>query len=124
MFTFGAKIRFIPEAYTPSQSVSPDRALVSHVTACILNAGDRDAQIAVTLYFEDRDPVGPHARAVSDCRTRHLRSNDLSDPWSVPRDTSYASVIEPFEPSIVQHTCLDSRRTHIAWLSRMAWTSV
>ena len=31
----------IPEGYIPSQSVSQDRALLSHETACILNAGDR-----------------------------------------------------------------------------------
>ena len=33
----------IPEGYIPSESRFSDRALVSHETACILNAGDRDA---------------------------------------------------------------------------------
>ena len=37
----------IAEGYIPSQSSFSDRALISHETACILNAGDRDAHIAI-----------------------------------------------------------------------------
>src|SRR4029453_11618248 len=32
----------IAEGYIPSESCSAERALVSHETACILNAGDQD----------------------------------------------------------------------------------
>lgn len=124
MPSLGAKVWVIPEGYMPSKSVSTDPALVSHETACILNAGDRDAQITVTLYFEDRDPLGPYRVAVSARRTRHLRFNDLNDPCPVPRDTSYASVIESSEPIVVQYTRLDSRDPHVALLSTIAWTPV
>jgi hypothetical protein len=35
----------IAEGYIPSESAFSDRPLISHETACILNAGDRDAKI-------------------------------------------------------------------------------
>ncbi|MEJ2434075.1 MAG: sensory rhodopsin transducer [Pseudolabrys sp.] len=107
----------IAEGYIPSGSVSQDHALVSHEAVCLLNAGDKDADIAITLFFTDRDPVGPYRVKLGARRTLHLRFNDLTDPAPVPRDTSYASVIESNVPIVVQHTRLDSRHPNIALLS-------
>ena len=111
----------IPEGYIPSASVSSERALVSHETACILNAGDRDAHIALTIFFANRDPVGPYTIVVPARRTLHVRFNDLTDPQPIPRDTDYASVFESDVPIVVQHTRLDSRRAEIALLSTVAY---
>jgi hypothetical protein len=96
--------------------------LISHETACILNAGDRDAQVAITIFFGDREPVGPYRVTVGARRTLHLRFNDLADPQPVPLDTDYASVFESDVPIIVQHTRLDSRRAELALLSTMAYS--
>jgi hypothetical protein len=111
----------IAEGYIPSESKFTDRALASHETACILNAGDRDAKVAITIYFADREPVGPYRISVAARRTMHLRFNDLTDPQPVPRDTDYASVFESDVPIVVQHTRLDSRRAELALLSTVAY---
>jgi hypothetical protein len=34
------------------------RALESHETACLLNAGETDAHVAITVFFADREPAG------------------------------------------------------------------
>ena len=119
----GRKTWAIAEGYIPSGSVSQDHALVSHEAACILNAGHADAHIAITLFFGDRDPVGPYSITVPARRTLHLRFNDLNDPAPVPRDTSYSSLIEADVPIVVQHTRLDSRNPAIALLSTIAFAS-
>jgi hypothetical protein len=75
----------------------------------------------VTLFFQDREPVGPYRLTVAARRTLHLRFNDLEDPQPVPRDTDYASVFESDVPIVVQHTRLDSRKAEIALLSTMAY---
>jgi hypothetical protein len=105
----------------PSESSFSHRALVSHETACILNAGDRDAHVTITIFFADRDPVGPYRLTVAARRTLHLRFNDLDDPASIPRDTDYASVFESDVPIILQHTRLDSRHAEVSLLSTMAY---
>ena len=51
MELIGRKRWAIAEGYFPSQSSFSDRALISHETACILNAGDRDAHINITDLF-------------------------------------------------------------------------
>jgi hypothetical protein len=111
----------IAEGYIPSESHFSDRALISHETACILNAGERDAHISITLFFANKEPVGPYRVTVPARRTLHLRFNDLTDPQPVPRDTDYASVFESDVPIILQHTRMDSRRAEIALLSTMAY---
>jgi hypothetical protein len=121
MDAIGRRRWAIPEGYIPSESSYADRALLSHETACILNASDRDAKVVITIYFADREPVGPYRVTVAARRTLHLRFNDLKDPMPVPRDTDYASVFESDMPIIVQHTRLDSRRAELALLSTVAY---
>jgi hypothetical protein len=122
MEAIGKRRWAIPEGYIPSESAFSDRALISHETACVLNAGDRDAKVTITIFFADREPVGPYRVTVGARRTLHLRFNDLVDPQPVPLDTDYASVFESDVPVIVQHTRLDSRRAELALLSTMAYS--
>jgi len=121
MNVIGRKRWAIPEGYIPSESSFSDRALISHETACILNANDHDAHVALTIFFADREAVGPYRIEVPARRTLHLRFNDLNDPQPIPRDTDYASVFESDVPIIVQHTRLDSRRAEVALLSTVAY---
>jgi hypothetical protein len=123
MEALGRRRWAIAEGYIPSESSYADRALTSHETACILNTTDRDAHVVITIFFADREPVGPYRLVVRARRTRHLRFNDLDDPLPIPRDTDYASVIESDVPIVVQHTRLDSRRAEIALLSTMAYAA-
>jgi hypothetical protein len=117
----GRKHWAIAEGYIPSQSSFSDPTLVSHETACILNAGDKAAHVRITIYFADREPVGPYRVTVSPRRTLHLRFNDLTDPAPIPRDTAYSSVFESDLPIIVQHTRLDSRHAEVSLLSTIAY---
>ncbi len=121
MESIGRKRWAIAEGYIPGGSTGQGRRFESHETACILNTGERDAHIELTLFFADRDPVGPYRVTVPARRTLHLRFNDLTDPEPVPVDTDYASVIESDEPVVVQHTRLDSRQAALALLSTVAF---
>lgn len=117
----GRKRWAIAEGHIPSQSSFADEALISHEAACILNAGDQPAHVSITLFFADREPVGPYRVTIAPRRTLHLRFNDLKEPATVPRDTDFSSVIEADVPIIVQHTRLDSRHAEISLLSTIAY---
>jgi hypothetical protein len=121
MEAIGRRRWAIAEGNIASESSYSDRELLSHETACILNAGDRDAHVAITIFFADRELVGPYRVTVAARRTLHLRFNDLDDPQPIPRATDYASVLESDVPIILQHTRLDSRRAEVALLSTVAY---
>lgn len=111
----------IADGYLPTWSHGPAPEMVSHEAFCVLNASDRDAHLAVTLYFSDAEPVGPYKLTVPARRTRHVRFNDLSDPAPIPAGTDYAALIEADVPIVVQHTRLDSRQAENALLSTVAF---
>jgi hypothetical protein len=121
MDALGRKRWAIAEGWIPSQSSFCDPALVSHETACILNAGDLPAHVRITIFFEDREPAGPYRVTIEPRRTLHLRFNDLKEPEAIPRDTAYSSVFESDVPIIVQHTRLDSRHAEVSLLSTTAY---
>jgi hypothetical protein len=123
MEAIGKRRWAIAEGYIPGDSTDPGSggALVSHETACILNAGETPAQISITLFFKEREPAGPYRVTVPAGRTLHLRFNELREPEPVPRDTDYASVIASDVPVVVQHTRLDSRQAALALLSTIAY---
>jgi hypothetical protein len=121
MEPIGRKRWAIAEGYIPSKSTGPAPAMTSHETVCILNAGDQEAHVQITVFFSDRDPAGPYQLEVPPRRTLHMRFNHLKDPEPIPLDTDYASLIESDVPVVVQHTRLDSRQSENALLSTIAY---
>jgi hypothetical protein len=119
--TIGRTKWAIAEGYIPSYSNGPEPEFLSHETACLLNTSDKPAEVRITIYFSDRDPVGPYIVNVPPRRTRHVRFNDLSDPAPIPRGTDYASIITSNVPIVVQHTRLDSRQAENALITTIAF---
>lgn len=117
----GHKRWAIAEGYIPGWSHGPEPEMTSHESVSILNTSDQDAHVEITIFFSDREPVGPYKATVPARRTKHVRFNDLQDPEPIPRGMEYASVIESDRPVVVQHTRLDSRQAENALLSTIAF---
>lgn len=121
--SIGRKRWAIAEGYIPGWSHGPEPEMKSHETACLLNAGERDAQVRITVFFGDREPAGPYRVTVPARRTLHLRFDELKEPEPIPVATPYASVIESDLPIVVQHTRLDTRQAELALLSTVAYAA-
>ncbi len=122
MKALGKKTWVIAEGYIPKYGTGKEPEFTSHETACILNTSNEDAEVELTIFFSDKDPVGPYKVTVEAQRTKHLRFNDLKDPAPVPLGTDYACVIESSVPVVVQHTRLDSRQAENALLTTIAYS--
>ena len=49
----GSYVWLVPDCYYPS--ISSPGHYISHEAICVLNTGNQDASLTLTLYFEDRD---------------------------------------------------------------------
>ncbi len=98
----GSRIWAIPGGHIPLKSSGHEPECTSYDMLCILNAADEDAKIKFTLYYSDKDPVGPYSIVVGSRRVRHIRINDLIDPEAVPLDTDYGIVVESSVPIVLQ----------------------
>ena len=118
----GQRVWAIPEGCIPGAGTGPE-SMASHGTACLLNTGDQDAHVEITLFFPDREPAGPYRVTVPARRTLHQRFNELEGDGSVPVGSDYASVLVSDVPIVVQHTRLDSRQPANALLSTVAYAA-
>lgn len=121
--TIGRKRWAIAEGYIPTWSTGPGPELESHETLCLLNAAEQAARVTFTLFFADREPVGPYRLEVPARRTRHVRLDALADPAPVPRGEDFAVVVESDVPIVVQHTRLDSRQAANALMTTIAFAA-
>ena len=117
----GSTCWVIADGWIPPTSTGPAPEMISHDTACILNAADRDATVTIELFFADREPAGPYRLHVPARRALHQRFNDLVDPEPVPVGTDFSCVVRSDIPIVVQQTRLDSRQAANALMSTIAY---
>lgn len=117
----GCKRWAIADGYIPGWSNGREPEMVSHGTLSMLNATEFDAYIRITVFYADRDPVGPYPVVVPARRTKHVRMDKLREPEPIPTGTDYAAVIESDVPIVVQHTRLDSRQAENGLITTIAF---
>ncbi len=106
----GSKLWAIPAGRIPPHSTGHEPEFTSRDELCLLNATGEEANVEITIFYEDRDPVGPYPLSVGAHRVRHVRFNDFIDPEAVPMAADYAALVESDVPIVAQHIHLDSRR--------------
>jgi hypothetical protein len=89
-----------------------------HETLFLLNAGDDPAHVALSIYFSDRDPVGPFRYTVEPRRTVQVT---LAEIDAIPRDLDFASLIESDAPIVVLATRRRTAEPDSAPLTQIAF---
>lgn len=77
-------------------------------TVSFLNVSQEEAHVQITVYYGNRDPVGPYRLTVPAERLTRVRFECLEDPEPIPRATAYATTIDSDVPIVVQHAGLFS----------------
>ena len=97
--------------------------LVSHEAVCVLNLSGKDANINITLYFENDEPMrGIHAVCKHE-RTNHIRLDKVvtDDGRKIPKNTPYAVLVESDQPVVVQASRLDVSQPEYALMTTIAY---
>ncbi len=121
MDQLGRRMWAVPGGHIPLRSTGREPEYNSHERICILNAGQEEADVRLTLFYADRDPIGPYPLKVKPRRVRQIRLNDLIDPQAMPLDTDYACVLESSVPVIVQFIRMDTSQAENALFGTMAF---
>ncbi|WP_419891004.1 sensory rhodopsin transducer [Paenibacillus xylanexedens] len=109
----------IPDGYIPPESSG---TLESHESICVLNTGTTDAELNITIYFEDREPLEDIVVEVPARRTKHIRTASLrSGEQSIPSGVPYAITVSSNIPVIIQYSRLDTTQPELALMSVMAY---
>lgn len=115
----GATQWVIPDGYIPPVSSGE---LLSHESICVLNCNTADANLMVTVYFEDRPPLENIPVVVKGKRTNHIRTSSLQkDSEYIPVGVPYALEVESDIAVIVQYSRLDATQPELALMSTIAY---
>ena len=107
--SIGQTLWAIPGGHIPLEGTGREPEFSSYDKLNVLNAGDTDAQLELTIYHHGREPVGPYTFKVAARRCRQVRVNDLIEPEAVPLDEDYSLVIRCDVSVVVQFTRQDTR---------------
>ncbi len=111
----------IPDGYYPE--IDRGGVYVSHEAVCVLNTGDKDANIDITLYFEDRDPIKGFSALCKAERTNHIRMDKIisESGLRVPRGVPYAMMVVSDVPVVVQYSRLDTSQVEMSFMGLIAY---
>jgi len=99
---FGKKVWAFAAGHIPLLSTGREPTFTSHDKVAVLNATSNDAEIRISIYYEQQDPVEDHEICVPARRMRKIRFNDLIDPLPVPLDKPFAFVLKSNVEVVVQ----------------------
>ena len=111
---------FIPDAFYP---VTDNGEYVSHEAVCVLNTGNTDAEINITLYFENKDPIEGFKAICPARRTNHIRMDKIisENGEKVPRGVPYAMLVRSNTPVVVQYSRLDTTQAEMSFMGLIAY---
>ncbi len=116
----GKKCWLIPDCELPPEG---EGALKGHESVIIVNDSDKDAEIAVRIFYVDRDPCDDVKWTVKAGRVRCFRMNSLEDMCGVaiPRETQYAMKLVSDQPVVVQYGRPDNRQTNLSYYTTLGY---
>ena len=111
----------LPDLYWPAADNGCD--YVSHEAICVLNTSGLTADIRLTLFYEDREPINISGLSCPPMRTNHIRMDKLRDSRGnpLPRGVGYSAVLCATAPVIVQYTRVDTTQPALALMTTMAY---
>ncbi len=117
---YGKKSWLIPDCFLHSVSLNEQ---VSHEAVCVLNTTDKDAEIKLTLFFEDRDKIDDFYAECKAGRTHHVRLDKIvsKSGKTIERDVPYAILVESNVNIVVQYSRLDTSAVEMALMTTIAY---
>jgi hypothetical protein len=96
--------------------------LISHESICIVNCNEAEANIVITIYFEDREPLNLESVMVPGQRSKHLRTSLLENKGeAIPVGVSYAMEVSSDMPIVVQYSRQDTTQAQNTLMTSMAF---
>ncbi len=111
--SLGKKVWAFAAGHIPLLSTGKEPAFTSHDKVAVLNTATIDAEIRISIYYEQEGSVDDHEICVPARRLRKIRFNDLINPLPVPLDKPFAFVLRSNVAVIVQFSRVNTGRREV-----------
>jgi len=120
MNNFGKKQWMIADGY---MSDTQNGDFVSHEAICVLNLNKETAEIKITVYFEDREPLKGFVAECESERTNHIRLDKIKnyEGVAIPKEVPYALLVESNVSIVCQHSRMDVSQAEMTLMTTIAY---
>jgi len=117
----GAKLWFVADGYLPLQAKTDNTGFEGHEAIMILNCSDRDAQVLMDVFFENREPIEGVKLAVPARRIKCFRMDhpDEIGGVQIKRLEQYALRFRSDTEVVVQYGRMDVSQANLAYIGMM-----
>ena len=117
---YGKNVWLIPDGFMSSTKKGD---YVSHEAVCVLNLSGEMANITLTIFFEDAEPLRNFHATCDHERTHHIRLDKIknADGVSIPKEKPYAVLVESDRPVVVQASRLDVSQPEYSLMTTIAY---
>jgi hypothetical protein len=115
----GSKVWFFPDGDIPQPGNGP---LKGHESLVLLNPNDAEAQVAMTVYYTDREAEAIPVQTVAARRVRCFRVDEGIGGYKIPYG-QYALKVESSVPLICQIGRMDVSQPNLAYYTVMGYPS-
>lgn len=121
MNAYGKRTWLVPDCYWPE--ITTQGHYVSHEAICVMNTGDAEAHIRITLLFEDREPMENLRATCGAMRTHHIRMDKLrtESGANIPMGVPYAALVESDVPIVAQYSRIDTTQVNETLATTIAY---
>lgn len=113
----GRRLWFFPDGDLPPAG---EGAMPGHESLIVLNPNARNAEVTLTVFFEDRGPVKPPPQTVAARRVRCIRLDKPIGTYQIPFG-QYALQIESTVGVVCQLGRADVRQPNLAYYTVMGF---
>jgi hypothetical protein len=117
----GKKKWVIPGIHIPLQSTGQEPEMVSCDSIAILNTGNDDADVKLTVFDSKLKETDGYTIKVKAQRVKKVRMNDLIDPLPLFLETDYGLLIESDHEVVVQFLRRNTALPTVSVMGTMAW---
>jgi hypothetical protein len=110
----GKKVWAFAGGHIPLISTGKEPEFTSYDKISVLNTSAKDAEVKITIFYENDEPVKDHAIKIKARRVRKIRFNDLIDPRPIPLDKPFSFVLVSDVEVIIQFSRMDTSSRQIA----------
>ena len=117
----GSRTWYVADGWMPLQKPTDTAGYVGHEAIMILNTNDRDAHVAMDVYFEEKDPVEGIELRVPAKRIKCFRMDRPGDIGGLKLDRlyQYALRFRSNVPVVVQYGRMDVTQSNLAYIGTM-----
>ncbi len=119
----GSKVWYVADGWMPLKNKTEDAGYEGHEAIMILNSSDKDAEVLMDIYFEDKEPIEGIKLIAPAKRVKCFRMDHPDEIGGVEIDRLYQYALR-FRSDIevvVQYGRMDVTQENLAYIGAMGY---